>query len=177
MKMDKGLSGEAIARIGKKIGAEGAGNALQCRFHPQAWVRDYAMDVDPEGPTDWSVPWTEGKPVPSNDDYESDDLRFEGNAPEWVRNWGGPFYVEILNRDDFEATASGVKIGRTSKTSLSIKEVKQLHPGDEVFWNDPDDGLASRVYKIRNIEFVPPNAVIIEEDDGSVLECFAHELS
>jgi hypothetical protein len=60
---------------------------------------------------------------------------------------------------------------------MRITQVKKLHPGDEVFWNDPDDGACSRIYKILTVEFFPPNLVRIEEPDGSVLECYARELS
>ena len=28
-------------------------------FHPQAWSNDYAIDVDPEGPTEFMVPDSE----------------------------------------------------------------------------------------------------------------------
>jgi len=59
---------------------------------------------------------------------------------------------------------------------MQISKIKQLHPGDEVFWNDPDEGACSRVYKIRTIELVTPNMVRIEDVDGGVLECFAREL-
>jgi hypothetical protein len=59
---------------------------------------------------------------------------------------------------------------------MRIAQVKKLHPGDEVFWNDPDEGTCSRIYKIRLIE-VNGNVVTIEDVDGSVLECFARELS
>ena len=27
----------------------------KARFTPQAWINDYAVDVDPEGPTDWEL--------------------------------------------------------------------------------------------------------------------------
>jgi hypothetical protein len=63
-------------------------------FHPQAWQNDYAIDVDPEGDTSWDV----GE-VPADledDNYESDQLRFHKNAPQWVQDWSGPFWVEIV---------------------------------------------------------------------------------
>jgi hypothetical protein len=59
---------------------------------------------------------------------------------------------------------------------MRISDVKKLHSGDEVFWNDPDEGTCSRMLKIHSIEFVPPNVVKIEEVDGSVVECYAREL-
>ncbi len=68
---------------------------LTCQFHPQAWINDYAIPVDAEGATTWEVDWPDDAPIPKDDDYDSDDLRFDDNAPEWVKDWSGPFYVEI----------------------------------------------------------------------------------
>jgi sortase (surface protein transpeptidase) len=59
---------------------------------------------------------------------------------------------------------------------MTYAEVKKLHSGDEVYWNDPDEGTASRVYKIRTIEVIG-EIVVITDSDGSHLECFAKELS
>jgi hypothetical protein len=75
---------------------------LKLRFHPQAWVNGYAIDVDPEGETEWSIDWNPNEVPPDDDQYESDDL-IDENAPEWIQEFihHGPFYVEILNREDF----------------------------------------------------------------------------
>lgn len=79
-------------------------NVVKLRFHPQAWVNDYAMEVDPEGETDWEIDIREVCwPIPEDDSYESDELRLADAAPEWVRDWSGPFWVEILNRDELGA--------------------------------------------------------------------------
>jgi hypothetical protein len=59
---------------------------------------------------------------------------------------------------------------------MTDEQVAKLQPGDEVYWNDPDEGACSRVYKIRTIE-VLDEIVVIEEPSGAVLECFAKELS
>ncbi len=63
-------------------------------FHPQVWVNDTAMEVDPLGEiNEWDV-----GDVPDDmgdDTYESDALRYHDNAPEWVKDWPGPFYIEI----------------------------------------------------------------------------------
>jgi len=67
------------------------------RFHPQAWVSDYAAEVDPEGETEW-----EAGVVPDDvldDDYASDNLRLHLNAPKWAREWAGPFWIEILRQE------------------------------------------------------------------------------
>ena len=70
---------------------------MKVRFHPQAWIGDYACEVDPQGETVFEV--GEVPPSVKDDDYESDDLRFHPNAPEWVKDWSGPFWVEILRED------------------------------------------------------------------------------
>ena len=77
--------------------------AARLRFRPQAWIRDYAVDVDPEQPDTWEVPAsllidrfpTEGSW--HDRDNDRDDMRFEGDAPKWMRDWTGPFEVELLD--------------------------------------------------------------------------------
>ena len=77
--------------------AEAGEGRVMCvvRFHPQAWQNDYAIPVDPEGPTDFKVPAAECVGLEA-DTYESDVLRDHENAPAWVQAWSGPFYIEIL---------------------------------------------------------------------------------
>lgn len=72
---------------------------------------------------------------------------------------------------------------------MKLKDVLKLAPGDEVFWNDPDDGVCSRTLTIRMIAVLSADEedfdseldadaiVLIDAADGSSLECFAHELS
>lgn len=62
------------------------------RFHPQAWINDYAIDVDPEGPTDWKAAVPYGM---QSNTCESDSLARDENAPQWVQEWSGPFWIEI----------------------------------------------------------------------------------
>ncbi len=70
-------------------------------FHPQAWINNYAVDVDPQGEcsfdvTDVVVALRESVAPPIRDyDDSSDDLASLPSAPEWVRNWPGPFYVTV----------------------------------------------------------------------------------
>lgn len=83
------------------------------RFSPQAWVRDYAIEVDPEGDTEWDVT-AEFATLPS--DYRAmlleeidrtddealdrdDALKGDPNAPEWVREWRGPFDIYVRRED------------------------------------------------------------------------------
>ena len=59
---------------------------------------------------------------------------------------------------------------------MTRKDAKQLQTGDEVLWNDPDDGACSRIYTIQNIE-ITGDIVSIQDKDGSNLECFLSELA
>jgi hypothetical protein len=66
----------------------------QAYFHPQVWIRDTAIEVDPLGDTVWDV-----GAVPDDmedDDYPSDNLRDHDNAPQWVKDWPGPYWIEII---------------------------------------------------------------------------------
>ncbi len=67
---------------------------------------------------------------------------------------------------------------------MRLEDVKKLHFGDQVYWNDPD-GSCSRILQIRKIEiwdngFGPEdtNSIVasIEEIDGSYIECYLSEL-
>jgi len=70
-------------------------------FTPQAWIRDYAVDVDPSGPTSWRVgPESVGLAaaiVESDaDGLDIDDqLKSDPAAPEWVREHHGPFSIHV----------------------------------------------------------------------------------
>jgi len=72
---------------------------MKVRFHPQAWVNDYAMSVDPEGETEFEVPNELVSDDMEDDDYPSDELHLHDNAPQWVKNWSGPFWIEILREE------------------------------------------------------------------------------
>jgi len=50
-----------------------------------------------------------------------------------------------------------------------------LREGDEVYWNDPDNGICSGIYKIK--EFLSAEILLIENEQGSEVEVFRHELS
>jgi hypothetical protein len=52
-----------------------------------------------------------------------------------------------------------------------------LAPGDEVFWNDPDDGRCSAIYKIVEITNDDPPVYRLRNDAGSETEAWLGELS
>jgi len=60
---------------------------------------------------------------------------------------------------------------------MNLKQVKALKRGDRVFWNDPDNGECSRIYKIHTIRVVNPKMVRILENGASELECPPEELA
>lgn len=71
-------------------------------FIPQAWIKDSAIEVDPIGPTTWEpaeVPEPlRGEAVKADGArvLDIDDaLREDENAPEWVRQWHGPFTIQV----------------------------------------------------------------------------------
>ena len=59
---------------------------------------------------------------------------------------------------------------------MPILSAKRLHTGDEVFWEDPDNGLCSRRLTICEIKYKGDGSFSIIDTDGGHLECFAKEL-
>ncbi len=70
---------------------------IRCTFVPQAWVNNNAIRVDTEGETSWVM---EVAALPKRNSYASDELRHADTAPEWVREWHGPFEVEYDEDDE-----------------------------------------------------------------------------
>lgn len=74
-------------------------STLRARFTPEAWIRDYACEVDAEGDQEWNLAvetvanFTTPESVQS---HNLDDLRGDPFAPEWIRDWTGPFTIELL---------------------------------------------------------------------------------
>lgn len=76
---------------------DAAERRIMAVFHPRAWRNDYAIDVDPEGPVEFDVTaeieaMGEAAARRLKDDRDnSDDLSRAAGAPDWIRNWSGPF--------------------------------------------------------------------------------------
>lgn len=77
---------------------------LKCTFEPQRWEgrkSDYAYPAEPMGEVDWVMDIAEVEEltgVKSPDDLDDDpfmrdELRFSKAAPQWVKDWHGPFEV------------------------------------------------------------------------------------
>ncbi len=67
---------------------------------------------------------------------------------------------------------------------MKLKEIRQLHKGDQVYWKDPDtdpESDCSKLITILTIHFQHPlrkdSVIQIVGMDASYLECFAHELA
>ena len=85
-------------------------------FHPQAWVNDYAIEVDHDGPNSWdcSEEFAQlgdvyadqlltdieafGEALDSFDWFKDDPA-----APQWVRDHRGPFDIYITVDTDTES--------------------------------------------------------------------------
>jgi hypothetical protein len=72
-------------------------------FTPKAWVRNNGLvEVDPEGPTQWNctkelmllAPQDRAQIVRDGHD-RLDLLKDDPNAPEWIREWAGPFDIHV----------------------------------------------------------------------------------
>lgn len=84
------------------------------KFDPQVWIRDYAVSVDAKGFTEWectefmndrSFPIAHSEideAIEKNDYFLDRDDVFKGdpNAPEWIRNWDGPFTINVSWLED-----------------------------------------------------------------------------
>lgn len=82
--------------------------AVTADFRPQAWVNDYAVDVDPAGETSFDVTFELlcmgfAKAMTLADDHSlRDDLRYAHAAPQWAQDWSGPFEVDV-DQDKIDA--------------------------------------------------------------------------
>jgi hypothetical protein len=61
---------------------------------------------------------------------------------------------------------------------MTREQAETLRPGQVVYWNDPDKGLASRAYTIASIQHGADDSdpTVIVEPDGSELGCYPDEL-
>lgn len=81
-------------------------------FRPEAWVNDYATEVDPEGPQTWDVtPATAAQINTSTSDL--DFVKDDPNAPQWVRAWPGPFTITVLTPGSDEGSPAPSPAWRT----------------------------------------------------------------
>lgn len=78
-----------------------SGRRITATFDPQVWVNDNAMSVDPQGDTVFDVTEAvlamgrERALALKNESHEADELRLSEHAPQWIKDWSGPFYVDV----------------------------------------------------------------------------------
>ncbi len=61
---------------------------------------------------------------------------------------------------------------------MTLDQVLELRHGDQVFWNDPDNGLCSGALTIGDISVnVETLVVTITDIMGDDIQCFPDELS
>lgn len=72
---------------------------IHARFTPEAWVNDYATEVDAEGNVFIDITFEmlligreEALTIASED---ADDLKDAVRAPRWIRDWQGPFTISV----------------------------------------------------------------------------------
>lgn len=94
-------------------------------FHPQVWVNDHAMSADPQGPTEWdatrfiqAIPASKRALLLEPDTNDSDALREDPVAPQWIRDWSGPYFVSV---DEVETLPDSVYHSPATETSLSYQ--------------------------------------------------------
>lgn len=75
---------------------------ITLKFYPQKWVNDYAYPCEPLGVGTWQVDSSLIDFDFEEDHYKRDCLRFEGDAPQWIRDWSGPFEVDSITDLDSE---------------------------------------------------------------------------
>lgn len=59
-------------------------------------------------------------------------------------------------------------------TYMGENQDLDIRVGDEVYWNDPDEGICSGYYKVSE---VLGDVFRLTNDSGAELEAFRHELS
>ncbi len=80
-------------------------------FQPEAWVNDHAIQVDPEGPTQWDCTafidvdtlayldecarGSDALTGPYGALDRDDVFMNDPAAPDWVRKWRGPFTIRV----------------------------------------------------------------------------------
>jgi hypothetical protein len=77
----------------------------EAHFTPEAWVNDQAIEVDAQGPQSWDcTAYAEQHAaylarLDTDDEFggvDTDDVfQSDPAAPEWVREWRGPFTIRI----------------------------------------------------------------------------------
>lgn len=145
---------------------------MRARFIPQQWQNDFATTVNVEAECEWDVTpgwyaseFPEGPP--ERHSYESDRLRDDPAAPAWVREWPGPFEVELI--EDTEQLTFSDRPADPSEYLLRVDRVAD----DDLSLGDPerrrvedDTPLDVQVNLDGTVEFVSPHPVVVRGEPG-----------
>ena len=71
----------------------------KAKFVPQMWFRDNAVEVEALGADTWDISNADAAAAldAASDGYDWDYLRDSDSAPEWVKEYPGPFEVELIS--------------------------------------------------------------------------------
>lgn len=125
-------------------------------FGPQVWVDDDAHEVDPQGDTEFDVAFEVllmgSARARDLRDYrdESDDLRMAAFAPDWIRNWNGPFYVTV---EDEIGTYLDRKESKAPAPTATEGDVES-GPADEAVAGAASTGAAAGMTKDDEVVYV-----------------------
>jgi len=121
---------------------------LKCTFFPQYWRNDLLYCGQPQGVDTWYVDLFEvyrltghamthdGYPELDDDPYQRDELRHAASAPQWVKDWSGPFEVEWEVVDSVPAPSENNRAEKSLKlysidvNIVATAYVKATDPGD-----------------------------------------------
>ena len=80
--------------------------AVMADFHPQAWQKDFAIDVDPEGETEIDITFeiltmgADAAGAIKDSSQEADLFTTAALAPYWIYDWKGPYNITV--QDEIE---------------------------------------------------------------------------
>ncbi len=118
---------------------------------------------------------------------ESLDYEIAGDADQpgmwlWVNSAGEASELSFATRE--EAVADAQRCAAAERVAGGDQPwFAGLAPGDEVWWNDPDSGIASGYYHIAAVKHAddapigPGTVVDLQNDCGTEVEAFVSELS
>jgi hypothetical protein len=89
---------EQAALIGLIPAGDAEASETTVRFQPEAWINDNAVPVDAEGDVEWTVSSNTATSIAEALERGSDldFVRYDRYAPDWIREWRGPFTVEVV---------------------------------------------------------------------------------
>lgn len=144
-------------------------------FQPEAWVNDCAIPVDPQGPTEWDCTSFVDDDVRAyldecaerrneslthwNGVLDNDDVfKRDPAAPEWVREWRGPFTIRVTSSPTEYLVTWEMQIDADSPREAA-EEALRIH-------RDPTS--IATCFKVAVVGAVAGAGVIVDfyDDDG-----------